>query len=223
MTRTLGFIGLLAAVGCNDVFGLEPPGPGVDCEMPPVFDHFEGTTPCAPWASSNMNNVELIQATGKLRIRTRTTTMGYGGCTSQDFIDFDARGILAEVSSVLDQDNGYTLFGMFRDRVPATALAVKLAVTPGRIALNNDDTGQAYGFITFVPDTMRWWRIRPNDAGTGLVGEVSDAGVVWQTVGEALGELPTEVKIDLGAGAFDATSTRGSGAAFESVNVCPGA
>lgn len=223
MPRAPWFLGALAAVGCHDVFGLEPPGASVDCEMPPVFDHFEGTSPCAPWAFPNTNDVELIQATGRLRIRTRAMTMGYGGCTSQDLIDFDERGILAEVSSVLDQTNGYTLFGMWRDTVPPAALAVKLAVTPGRIELVDEDTGQTYDFITFVPDTMRWWRIRPNDAGTGLVGEVSDAGVVWQTVGEALGALPTEVKIDLGAGAFDATSTRGSGAAFESVNVCPGA
>lgn len=225
--RSITLVCLLGGAGCDVVFGvdapsdLDPDGGNGGCRGPSLSSSFDGTDPCRPWAYPNENTVLLAEGSGHLRIQTLVAQSGYGGCTAAIAIPFEDFGFFAEISSIADQPNGYTVFGFFVGN-PTGELNVKLAAENGKIQLREVEPGTAtHGELDYDPEQMRWWRLRPTSERTGIVGEVSSDGLAWAPVGTALGTVPAEVVIDLGAGAYNNSVNLSSTATFEGVNVCP--
>lgn len=216
--------GLVGLTACDVVLGFDPipDAATVDamtCEMPSVFDGFDGATACGAWGYVGGNTAVVTQTDGRLLIEP-SVTGGNGNCLTRNPAAFGPSGMFIEVSEVLPQDISYMFLQVtWTDAAGPHDYAMTLQ--RDGLAFQEATDTIVLGQVGFDLVRHRWWRIRPG--ADQLISETSPDGHTWSRVGVS-GPLtiPAAVTVDIHAGNFAASAQPGR-AAFDSFNLCPSA
>lgn len=218
--RWLAAIGLMA--GCDLVIGLDRPesttsDPRVECGTPAVDDAFENGPPCQPWGSVTAVKSTATYASGELVIAPQAQQGAtFAGCTHITTAALGDAGVTLEVSRALSTESGFVSFVAY-PRVDTQARAA-IVVEHGRLGLYATEGAPPVAARTYTP-AMRFWRIRADPFGAGMIGEYSDDGDTYTLLGLVPGEIPSEVRPSFGAGNAASEASPGT-AAFASYRVC---
>ena len=212
---------LILLVGCDVVFPLNtrdassslPPcaGSGLD-------DDFSTGSPCEPWGSIQNDHADVRLDSGHLLVTPEPSAPGttFGGCTGGAELPIGPEGQILEITGGLTGGATYLVmhaFGMEAGSVDAT-----IDQEMGMIGVYDGLTPTS-GAIPYDPPAMRWWRVRPESDGTGMIAEYSADAVVWQFLGAAPGLAPKHIIVNFGAGTNSQEPQPGT-ASFGRLQVC---
>lgn len=184
-------------------------GSGDTCR-PVVEDTFEpGTLPCQPWAAMyGSAGVDLVG--GELRVTPGANRTSDGGCRNGPSRPIGAAGMLVEVTNVVTGPGSYTVmrteFG-----------GVEMGVSEGKLRLY--DNPNLTEEITYIPDDMRWWRLRLDPAEQSLVADYSPDGEAWIELDRVTRPI-TMTTPELVGGVFVDNNPAPSFAAFATFRIC---
>jgi hypothetical protein len=175
-----------ALAGCDKVYGLggrtDPPSDtsidaasdevGFDCagyELE-LDETFSDPTPCSPWGTTFENAQHRIYTQGGA-LFIEADSSGAAGCTRIQPLEFP-RAVLAEVSSVIDVERGYTFVSAGSEDT--------LKASGGELRYESDDGISNYGKIQWAPGA-RYWRLEQR--GEFRIGSYSLDGTRWNELG----------------------------------------
>lgn len=182
---------LTCCSGCQLVFGLD----GLDEPAPRVCavgidDAFDGSQPpCGPWGSIRQDQADVRVDSGRLLISPRPLVpeTTFGGCTGTGVFPLGPEGQLLEVTGSLVADSSYLVMHAFPEDASQLHLAINLSGDE-LVLFANDE--RASDGVPYDPVAMRWWRVRPEQDGTGMIAEYGPDGLAWTFLGSAAGDPP---------------------------------
>jgi len=212
---------LVLLAGCNAVYGLDNTvlADAPSClAIASSFDDFERPTtmPCS-WGYLTQNNCSAIAGGGVLSMTpVAGATDAICVCGTDTPITFSAAfGTIVEVVDVATLQGEYTGF-LAVDPTSGTGWSIGYE-SPTMLYFNRDMTrlgSTAWGV------SSRWWRIRPNDTGTAVLGEVSPDGNTWSVIATDSVSPPAMIRMEFSTGTFQSVAAP-STARIGSINVCP--
>ncbi len=224
-TTSLGLL-LLALAGCDQLLGIDPRpdagsmearDAGNDLDAPPrcklvVDDNFGGDSVC-PWGGVTTAGATVTADSGELVITPAANGSSYGACWQATPQPFGPDGATLEVSTAIRNPSAYVvLFAR------AELDAALIAMYANQIALFREMPRAPHGVVARPPGKF-WLRLRPDPAGAGIVGEFSEDGTMFTSIGVVPGEIPTHVRMEIGAGANEGVDVTGN-ARFDRVQFC---
>ncbi|HEY4181992.1 MAG TPA: hypothetical protein VGM90_34350 [Kofleriaceae bacterium] len=205
--------------GCDAAFGLDTTRLIDAPACLPVtssFDTFDQdtTTPCG-WGYLTQTSCTAIATGGDL---VMTPTAGASNaicvCSAATPMTFTSMfGTMVQVDELPTQAGEYSQF-----IASSSGISWIIEYGPaGMISFARDKT--RLGSVPWDASS-RWWRIRPNDAGTAVIGEASGDGITWSMIAMDPSAPPATVKSDFSTGTFQSLSAPTS-SRLASINVCP--
>ena len=185
---------------------------GSGCLPPPSPSTFPGGLPCIDWgASLSTLNGSATESAGTLSMTPNPNASGAQVKCTLGSVAFEDPGLILEVSQVLAGANA--IVGMQYD--PGGTVA-SMMVHDGMLTLTAGGNIQS---VTYVPQTMRFWRMRPT-LPTGIAFDVSDGGPFQLLGGNTSDTYAASAPMVILAGTPTAVAAPRS-AQLESVNLCP--
>jgi len=223
-------LALVACAGCDVIFGLQQKAedvpidaPGGDapqsltCAMPLLDEPFAtATEPCKPWGGASLTAAQLSIMADALVVKLAPNQTTFGGCTHASITPFGPGGVELLVTKVVDNPAAYVVFHAY----PSDTDAVDAAIFYKGSQLQLLAGGATIMTVSYDAVAMQWWRLRPDPAGTGVIGEYSADGVKYQLLGTVPGNQPAAVKVDFGAGSDPLDGV--PEAAFGHLRICSG-
>jgi hypothetical protein len=227
---------LVVVAGCDRFLNLDevkyvpPDAPPPPCAMPPVSDTFEDPSMiCGSWGLVDDTLHWLSRSGGSLVITPAANTEGYAACEAKAAFAFDDNGLFVHVSQP-GSDQSYGILEAYtytNAGDPMFSADTTLAFSDGQISLYDQTacTPTAcpdFGHAPYVLGKMNWFRIHPTDRGATIVGEFSDAGLVWTQFARRplVGAVAAYVQPAVAGGAGSSATTPVP-VAFDSFDVCP--
>jgi len=214
--------------GCNLVFGVEPV-PSTDAlaasdaaSCTPLLSNFDDfdtvrASPCS-WGYLTQSSCAAVIENGVLAM-TPDAAAPESVCicgTNSPLVFTSTFGTMVEVDQIGQKVGEYTQFSA---RDSAGSATWHIRYQPGNTALSFQRGMSSLGAVPWDP-TLRWWRIRPDDAGTAVLGEVSADGKQWTQIAADAVTPPASIEMSFHEGTFLALPMP-STARLASINVCP--
>ncbi len=204
--------------GCDVIVGLQEhaaaPAIAPTCVNTVIDARFVASPPCAPWGSQFTNVQATLQyANNALEIHPRGTNSN-AGCGTNQAVALTAGGVMTEVAAVTRGQDAYTSIELKEADIIIATSNNQLVFAPLYLT-------ETYSTVTYEPDKMRWWRLRPDrDAGT-IAGDYSPDGVEWKQFGEVARDIPATAQVVILAGFVqDIPTTADNVARFTALRVC---
>jgi len=184
-------------MGCDVVLQLEDRPSTTTCSAGGVADSFDSGTACAPWARAVESMATVTLEGGELIVQPNSGAIAAGMCQAFLSTALADDGVSLEVTRIPSAASGYTMLTVLaEDRTHVTA---ELITRDGMLGLQVPGSPPVMS-MPYDATRMRWWRLRPDPDGAGMLGEFSSDGTSWQSLAVVPGAIPAKVFVTIAAG-----------------------
>ncbi len=201
------------------------------CTMPDYFDTFDDSSApvCGEWGRLNTSSSTATtwpaRMNGTLVIEPVVGVAASASCATKLIMSFGRDGVWFEALG-LPASQGFVVLSIETRSTlgGSTNATTKIAGSLAGVGMSDHPSNTQIGVgVPWFPDETRWWRMRPDNDGHTIVGEVSGDFVNWLELGRR--DLPepetaSYLFVALGAGRNDTTTNVGK-ATLDRFNVCP--